>query len=200
MVYAVVIAILNRGYYRGSSIQRTIRSSNSVFSLDLNVRLDLCSLGYVRWSWEQNFKTLKDLCNLFKLHVRKFPVQTNFPRLRNTKSFLLILDNYPRRICLRFLPPTPSDKIIGRTWRGLVVNRSYEYSMILIHLRYYRLHVIESAYAIIELFLGFHTRLHSENPCVGDIFSQNWRHIKSTYARLIFAAHAFMKQYSKERD
>ena len=112
MVYAVVIAILNRGYYRGSSIQRTIRSSNSVFSLDLNVRLDLCSLGYVRWSWEENFKTLKDLCNLFKLHVRKFPVQTNFPRLRNTLSFLLILDNYPRRICLRFLPPTHSYKII----------------------------------------------------------------------------------------
>ena len=112
MVYAVVIAILNRGYYRGSSIQRTIRSSNSVFSLDLNVRLDLCSLGYVRWSWEENFKTLKDLCNLFKLHVRKFPVQTNFPRLRNTLSFLLILDNYPQQICLRFLPPTHSYKII----------------------------------------------------------------------------------------
>ena len=164
MVYAVVIAILNRGYYRGSSIQRTIRSSNSVFSLDLNVRLDLCSLGYVRWSWEQNFKTLKDLCNLFKLHVRKFPVQTNFPRLRNTKSFLLILHNYPRQICLRISlrnsrPCNPQKFIFLR------IQTSYQYFK------------GTCGASIIELFLGFHTRLHSENPCVGDIFSQRSRKI-----------------------
>ena len=61
----MVLAVVDRG-----SIQRTIRSSNSVFSLDLNVRLDKNSVRSFEWSYRG--KKFSNICS------KTFVICSNF--------------------------------------------------------------------------------------------------------------------------